>query len=134
MFGLIRTLIASIIVLFAVAQVVPGISYQGDLRVLLQAALVFAVIQSLVVPILNLIALPLNLLSFGLVSVVINVGLFYAISYIVSGFTFSSFYFPGYLSGAVIVPAFTVPIYGTIVIGAIVTSIFLGLVQQIIHE
>lgn len=134
MFGLLKTLIISVIVLFAVTKVIPGVSYQDDISVLLQAALVFSVIQVIIVPLLNLLAVPLNLLSFGLASMIINAGLFYAISYVVPAFTFSPFDFPGYVSGALVVPAFSVPQYGTVLLASLVVSIFQALLRQILHD
>jgi len=133
-FGLLKTLIASILVLFLVAKVIPGISYQNDMQVLLQAALVFALIQVLISPIINLLALPLNLITFGFTSVLINIGLFYSISYIVPAFTFSSFYFPGYVSGSLVVPALSVPVLGTITAGATAASFLLALVRQVLGD
>jgi len=131
--GLLKTFLSSAIVLFAVAKIIPGISYQNDLRVLLAAALVFALIQILITPILGFLTLPFNLLSFGLASVVINVGLFYLISYLVPSFTFSSFEFSGYTSGNLVIPSLSVPRYGTVAVGATLASILLTLVRKVLR-
>lgn len=133
MFTLLRNLLGAVVAIFVVALVVPGISYQGDARVLIAAALVFALFQTLVKPILNLIALPLNFLTFGSVSVLIGMGLFYAISYLVSSFTFSSFEFSGFSFSTLVVPAMWVPKYGTVIIGAVITSVIFALVSQPSH-
>lgn len=132
-FTLLRNLLGAVVAIFVVALVVPGISYQGDARVLIAAALVFALFQTLVKPILNLVALPLNFLTFGSVSVLIGVGLFYAISYLVSSFTFSPFEFSGFSFSALVVPAMWVPRYGTVIIGSVITSVVFALVSQPSH-
>lgn len=131
---LLKTLVAAILVLALLAKFIPGISYQNDLRVLLQAALVFALIQVLVYPVVNLLALPLNLLTLGFASLVINIGLFWSISYIVPAFTFHSFYFPGYTSGAFVVPAVTIPEVATIAIGAFSASFLMALVRKVLGD
>ena len=120
---LLRNLLGAGVAIFAVSWLIPGISYQGDMRVLLSAALVFALFQMLVKPILNLVALPFNLISFGLVSFLINIALFYGISYLVPAFTILPFDFAGFSWGEFAVPAMDVPVAGTAILGALVASI-----------
>ncbi len=120
MFKVLKIFLASVAALFAVAKVIPGISYQSDLRVLLSAALVFAVLHSVIKPILNFFALPFNFLTLVLVSAVINVGLFYAVSYLVPAFVFSPFEFAG----------FSFSTLGTVIVGAVIVSIFLGVFES----
>lgn len=122
MFKVLKIFLASVAALFVVAKVVPGISYQNNLQVLLSAALVFAVLHSVVNPILNFFTLPLNFLTLGLVSAVINVGLFYAVSYLVPSFIFSPFEFAGFSFSAL----------GTVIIGAVVVSILLGVFESLL--
>lgn len=123
MLKLLKTFLSSFLALFAVAWVIPGISYQNDPRVLLAAALIFTLFNLVVRPILNLLTLPFNFLTLGLVSAVINVGLFYTISYVVPAFTFSSFTFYGlFLS-----------VWETVMVGAVVAAIFLGLLERVLN-
>ena len=122
MFKVLKIFLASGAALFAVAKVVPGISYQNDLQVLLSAALVFAVLHSVIKPILNFFAFPFNFLTLGLVSAVINVGLFYAVSYLVPAFVFGPFSRAG----------FSFSTLGTVIVGSVIVSIFLGLLERFI--
>lgn len=114
---------ASIAALFATVKIIPGISYQGDFRILLAAALVFAFLHSVVKPILNFITMPLNFLTLGLVSAVLNVGVFYAITYLVPAFTFSAATLAGFALSPVMV----------IIVGAVAAAIFLGLFEKILN-
>lgn len=122
-FKILKVFLASGAALFATAQLVPGISYQGDFRVLLAGALLFAVLHAVVKPILNLLTLPLNFLTLGLFSTGINIGIFYAVNYLVPAFTFSSLSWGGYTFGVV----------GTVVAGALVAAILLGLFEKILN-
>ena len=133
MFTLLRNLLGAVVAIFFVALIVPGISYQGDVRVLIAAALVFALFQTLVKPILDLVALPLNFLTFGSASVLIGIGLFYAISYLAPSFTFSPFEFSGFSFSALVVPAMWIPSYGTIIIGAVIASVIFAFISQSSH-
>ncbi len=123
MFTLLRNIVASGVALFAVTWLIPGISYGSDVRVLVAAALVFALFQTIVKPILGFIAAPVNFLTLGLVSVLINIGLFYAVSYLVPAFSFSSFEFAGLAVGEFSVPAVLVPEYATVVLGSFAVSL-----------
>ena len=129
-FSLIKTLIAAAAAIFTVSSIIPGISYQGDLQVFLAATLIFALFQLLVKPLLNLVALPLNFVTFGLFSFFISVGLFYAVSAFVPGFTIAGFSFSGIHWGALLVPAFEMPVYGTAIAGAFVSSLIFSLFGQ----
>lgn len=130
MFSLLRSLLSAAAAIFTVSYIIPGISYQGDLQVFLAATLIFALFHLLVKPVLNLVALPLNFLTFGLASFFINVGLFYAVSYFVPGFTIESFGFAGLHWGSLAVPSFNFSILATTILGAFLSSIIFSLVGQ----
>jgi putative membrane protein len=58
--------------LWAATRVVPGISFDGDWRLLFVVALVFGVINVSVRPILMLLTLPFLILTLGLFTFVLN--------------------------------------------------------------
>ena len=58
--------------LWAATRVVPGITFDGDWRLLLVVALVFGVLNVCVRPILILLTLPLFILTLGLFTFVLN--------------------------------------------------------------
>lgn len=84
----------------AAAQIVPGL--HGDsLPGLLAAALVLALLNSFLRPVLLLLSLPFVVLSFGLFLWIINAGLLTLASWIVKSFRVDSF--PSALGGAAII-------------------------------
>ena len=58
--------------LWAATRLVPGISFDGDWRLLFVVALVFGVLNVLVRPILTLLTLPLLIVTLGLFTFVLN--------------------------------------------------------------
>jgi len=58
--------------LWAATRLVPGISFDGDWRLLLAVALVFGVLNVALRPILILLTLPLFILTLGLFTLVLN--------------------------------------------------------------
>ena len=76
--------------LLFVAWVVPGISLAGFMPAL-WAALVMGIINILIRPLLLLLTIPINLLTLGLFTFIINAFLFWFVSTIVPGFMVSGF-------------------------------------------
>lgn len=71
---------------FLLANYVPGISVTNTNTILLVAA-VWSVIILLVRPVLRILTFPLTLITLGLFSFVLNAALFFAMTYVVPGFT-----------------------------------------------
>ncbi|WP_287129522.1 phage holin family protein [Candidatus Cyanaurora vandensis] len=92
--------LVSAVVLIVVSYVVPGFTVTTFTAALI-AALVIGVVNAVVVPILNLIALPLNIITLGLFSFIISaLGLLLA-AQLVSGFAIAGFW-PALLGALVI--------------------------------
>ena len=69
---LILRLLINAAALWVATQVVSGISFDGDWRLLLGVALVFGVLNALVRPILIILTFPFLLLTLGLFTLVLN--------------------------------------------------------------
>ena len=90
---MIRTLIKWILfalALILIAKIVPGIALSGFLTALF-AALVIGLVNTFIKPIISFFALPLNILTLGLFTLVINAGLFALSAYFVHGFHIGGF-------------------------------------------
>lgn len=70
--SLLLRLLINAAALWVAIQLVPGISYQGDVLPLLLVALVFGVINAFVRPLVKLLTLPLLILTLGLFTLVVN--------------------------------------------------------------
>ena len=79
-------LILNAIAFYIVAYLVPGIELVG-VEALAVVAVVWGVLSVLVKPVLVLLTLPINFLSLGLFSFVINAGLLLLTARLVSGFS-----------------------------------------------
>jgi len=76
---LILRIIAGIIGIWLAAQFVPGVEIIDSWQTLIWAGLVLGLINYFVKPILNLITLPLRIITLGLFSLVINMGIIWLI-------------------------------------------------------
>src|SRR4249920_1429447 len=77
--------------IFVASIFIDGIDYGSNFWELLLAGVVFGVINLLVKPIVKLLALPLIVLTMGLVLFAINLFMLYLTSWIVGPFTIASF-------------------------------------------
>lgn len=98
--GLIARFIGTIFAVLLAAYVVPGF-HVADFYTAAIVAVVLGVLNVTLRPILLLLTLPLNLITLGLFSFVINAGLILLISTFIKGFTVDGF-LPALFGGALI--------------------------------
>ena len=89
MYLLLKWTAFTFIVMFT-AWIVPGIKLDGFLTAFIAAA-VIAIVNVSLKPMLNLITLPINVLSLGLFTLVINAVLLMFVAYLVTGFEIDGF-------------------------------------------
>lgn len=76
--------------LILIAKIVPGIKVEG-FKTALFAVAIIGIVNMFIKPIISLLALPINLLTLGLFTLVINAGLFALSAYFVHGFNVGGF-------------------------------------------
>lgn len=84
---------------------IPGISIESFWYAILLAA-VITVLNLFVKPIMNIIAMPINMLTLGFFNLVINMGLLYAASYFIPQYRISSL-LSGFIASVVIAIAYS---------------------------
>lgn len=83
-------LIVSAMVIFAAAYVLPGVSV-ASFTTAIVVAIALGVINAIIKPVLLILTLPINLMTLGLFTFVINAGLILLTARIVPGFTVNGF-------------------------------------------
>ncbi len=82
--------LATAITLILIANFVPGIEVSG-LYIALVVAVIWGILGLTVRPILTILTLPINIITFGLFSFVLNALLFWLLSTFIEGFTVQGF-------------------------------------------
>ena len=82
---LLLRLVINVVALFIVEYLVPGFVLTS-IQAAIIAAIVIGVVNTFIKPIIQLIALPITMITFGVAAFLINVLLLYLISFIVPGF------------------------------------------------
>jgi putative membrane protein len=90
----IQSAILSSFAFLVLAAFYPGFSFENN-EVIILTTIVFVFLHVFVRPILKILSLPLNFLTFGLFSLFINVIILYLLSWLVPNFTLVGFDFAG---------------------------------------
>lgn len=93
--------LSNVVALFVAAFVIPGIDYGDTFWALFLAALVFALVNLVIRPLVVLLALPAVILTLGLALFLVNAFMLYLTDWIVADFETGSFW--STLGGALIV-------------------------------
>ncbi len=83
--GFLKAVINTGLTLFILAYFLPTVSYM-DWSTLIIAAIVFTLVHKIIKPILKLLFLPINIITLGFFSLVLNVILLWLVTYLVPGF------------------------------------------------
>ncbi len=83
--------LGTVAAVFLTVYFVPGIVVTGGWTTILLVALVWSVITMVIRPVLQILTLPVTIITIGLFSFVLNALLFWAMTLIVPGFIVSGF-------------------------------------------
>ncbi len=124
--GLLRSFIFHAFVLWFIATNVGGIHFGNDPKVLLLAALALTFVDMLIKPVINLLILPLTLITLGTFRWVSSVFTLYLTTLLVPGFAVVAFTYPGLNAGFIIIPAITLSLLGAYIALSILSSLFVS--------
>lgn len=111
------------------AEVIPGISWTGGIYNLALIAAVFGFVNMFVKPLIKILALPVEIATLGLFTVVINGAMLYLVSYFVPALKIEAFMFSEISYGPLYVSSFLMPAFGTAVIG----SLMIGFISTTLY-
>lgn len=128
--GLFRKLLLILLIhmsaVAVIASVLPGISYEGGIKNLAVISLVFGGANLFIKPILKALALPIEIATIGLFTVVINAAMLMLAAKLVIGFNIFPAPFPGLNIDNFIIPPFMLPAWGTAAIGALLIGLMVS--------
>jgi putative membrane protein len=103
-----KTILRSIAIyvgaLYFLPQLIPGFTLEGGIVTLFIGAITLALMFLIIKPILNIISFPVNLVTMGLFSIVINAFILYLLTVVVTDITVSPFHYPRFEILGVIIP------------------------------
>jgi putative membrane protein len=93
---IIRIFAIQVLALYIITQFVSGIIFAEGVKTFLIASAALTVAAYLVKPIINLLILPLNLITFGLFRWLSSAVALYIVTLVINQFKIERFFFPGY--------------------------------------
>ena len=91
MLGILLRWLINTLVLLGISYILPGIYFENFYASLI-TALVLGIVNALIKPLILILTLPINILTLGLFTLVINAALFWFVSTFVKGFYLSGFW------------------------------------------
>lgn len=116
-------------VLWGVTTIFPGLSYNGEFRTLLIGALGLMGMNIIIIPLLKVVFLPLNILTLGIFTWVINVIALYLLTTIIPAFKLIPYDYPGGTVLGVSLPSQNL----TVLWVAIIASFMIGFASHFLH-
>lgn len=103
-------------------SIVPGVTVNDGIMSLLVLGFTLMLLFSVIRPVLNLISLPINIVTVGLFSVLINAFLLYILTVLVPNITISAFEFQGFSWAGFVIPRSDINTFFAYVLSAITIS------------
>lgn len=89
--SILRSIGIYLLALYFIPQIVPGFTIEGGFMTLLIGAAVLALMFMILKPILNIISFPVNMITLGLFSIIVNAFILYLLTILVPNITVQPF-------------------------------------------
>lgn len=104
--GFLRTILINFFTLFLISKFVGGVGFSENFVILFWAALFLTGLNLLIKPLLNMILMPINLITLGAFRWVANLIVLVLVTLFVAGFKILPINFPGFTYGGFSIPSF----------------------------
>ena len=123
-----RSFLINAAALWAVSQVISGVVFGRGYETLLVAAVVLGLVNLFIRPLINIMILPINLLTLGAFRWIVNVATLFLVTLLVPGFKIVAFNFPGATFQGFTLPA----VYLGAILALILVSFLLSLFSSLL--
>lgn len=116
--------------LYLTSLIIKGFIIKTDLNSLIIAAFILAIVYYLLTPLIKLILLPLNILTLGLISIIVYILLF---NFVINKFNLvviHSWVFPGYNFAGISVPQIEFNYWLTLITSSVLYSTIINLLEM----
>jgi putative membrane protein len=130
--SLIVKIIATMVSFYATSSLVAGFQIEPTWQSYLLSAIIFLLFNLLVTPLIKLLLLPINLLTLGLFRWITQVIVIYLFDVLYTGITISPYYFGGYSSSLLALPAANITAFWVYCLSALVMSLSYNLAHSLL--
>jgi len=126
--SLLRSFFINGLSLWLVSQIVSGVTFARGYETLLMAAAVLGIFNLLVRPLINILLLPINILTLGTLRWLVNVFTLYFVTLLVPDFEITGFHFAGSSFQGIVIPSLSLGTIWAFVAVSFLISIISGLI------
>ena len=126
---LIRVFLFNVFALWLTSQVLPALVAPGGWQTMLFAGFTLSMLMLIVVPILKILFIPINILTFGLLSWLINVIVIYLLTVFVPEIQVREWTIPGGAWAGFVVP----PVHLNYFMALVATSLCISIITDVLH-
>ncbi|MDP3982596.1 MAG: phage holin family protein [bacterium] len=119
---LLRNILVHTVILYYLVRVIPGVDLDNTLQAVGAGGAILALLFTFVRPLLRLLFLPINLITLGMFSGLVNVLILYLFDRYYSAFSVSSWNFTGYSFDGFIIPAIDLNVFWTYVLISLIIT------------
>lgn len=126
---LIRVFLFNVFALWLSSQILPTLTAPSGVATILFAGLVLSVLMLIVQPILKILFIPINIITFGLLSWLINVIVIYLLTVFVPELRVNAWVFPGTTWAGFVIPTIHFSYYTAL----IASSLLITIITDVLH-
>ncbi|OGC46840.1 MAG: hypothetical protein A3C22_01330 [Candidatus Levybacteria bacterium RIFCSPHIGHO2_02_FULL_37_10] len=132
--SILRRMVFYSVALFLTSQAVTGLTVKGGYATYIVGGIALSILFLIIRPILKIITLPLNIITMGMFSFLINAIILYLLTIAVSNISISAFTFRGLNIAGFIIPQLSVNNFFAFVVTSILLSVIVGFLKWLIKK
>lgn len=130
-----RSIAINLAGIYIASQILSGvIVYVGGYQTLLLAAVIISLANLLVKPIINILLLPIHLITLGLFRWVANLVVLYMVTWFLPSLRIQAFNFTGLNLQYVIIPAFHLSAFGAFIVATLTLTLTFHLLYWLLQD
>ena len=127
--SILRRIVFYAVALFLTSQIITGLTVSGGVGTYIVGAAALSLLFLVVKPILSIVTLPLNIITLGLFSFLINAIILYLLTIFVPSISISAFTFKGISLAGFVIPNLHVNNFFAFIIASISLSFIVGFLR-----
>lgn len=127
--SLLRGAFINALSLFVLTQTLAGVTVNGGLTTYIAAGFVLAFVYTIVKPVVGIVSLPLNILTLGFSSFLINILLFYLATSIIPEISITAFTLNGFSFAGFVIPTINFNTFFAYAVAALVHSVIVSFIS-----
>lgn len=128
---LLKNLILNFFTLLIISKLTGAINFSDDYLVLFWSSLLLLILNKTIKPILNLLLMPINLITLGAGKWIVNLIVLLIIMLVISSFRITSFNFKGFSFSGFTIPVINLPFFWSLILVSLLIEVVSGILIYI---